>query len=124
MTGRFLALAAAFMTLGSNFQAAKTLHVLLDEFSSNEQMLPTVKQLKDLFDTLESKLKCSGFADLLIGWSTLVFSTGSVMESLCLSTTQPHEISSSEEQEARTSSSGDRSDAASTSGEAPRVCCA
>lgn len=85
---RFLGLATVLYSLGTNFQAAQALHYLLDQFSSADQMLPTIIQLKDLFEALEPKLKCSGFTDILLGWSILIFSPGSVMERICLPT--PH----------------------------------
>jgi len=69
---RFLGLAAALFTTGTNFVAAKTLHVLLDQYSPKNQILPTITQLKHLFDALEPKLKLSGFAEVLLGWSILV----------------------------------------------------
>ncbi|KAI1623682.1 hypothetical protein EDD37DRAFT_433515 [Exophiala viscosa] len=57
---RFLGLAATLLTTGLNFDAAQTLHTLLKEFAPKDQMLPTIGQLKQLFEILEPKLKCSG----------------------------------------------------------------
>ena len=47
-------------------------------------MLPTVSQLKEMFERLKVKINCSGFADVLLGFNLMALSLGSAMEGLCL----------------------------------------
>ena len=120
VTGRFLGLAAALLTVGSNFEAAQTLHTLLNDFSPKDQMLPTVRQLKDMFESLEVKLRTSGFANILMGWSTLMFAPGSVMESLFL---RVNEDFNTDDQGPRSSSARGEEKAARVPAEIPQVSC-
>jgi hypothetical protein len=71
-TVRFLALAAALLSLGSPFKAAQCLHKLLDETSPEKQLLPTVTQLKDLFIVLERKISTAKFMDSLEVWDMIL----------------------------------------------------
>jgi hypothetical protein len=72
MPVRFLALAAALLSLGSPFKAAQCLHKLLDETSPERQLLPTVTQLKELFIVLERKISTAGFVDSLEVWDMIL----------------------------------------------------
>jgi hypothetical protein len=72
VTVRFLALAAALLSLGSPFKAAQCLHKLMDETSPERQLLPTVTQLKDLFIVLERKVSTAGFVDSLEVWDMIL----------------------------------------------------
>lgn len=69
---RFLALTAALLPIGIPFQVAQCLHTLLDETSPEGQLLPTVRQLKDLILVLMDKISCSGFVEYLEGWDTVL----------------------------------------------------
>jgi hypothetical protein len=65
-------LAAALLSFGSPFEAAKALYRLLDVTSPSSQALPTVQQLKDLFIALEKNIGYTGFIDNLKGWEMLL----------------------------------------------------
>lgn len=56
------------LTLGSPFKAAEELHLHLDRFSKQSQLLLTVQQLKNLLSRLEPKMTKAGFVDCLLGW--------------------------------------------------------
>jgi len=45
---------------------------LLDETSSERQLLPTVTQLKELFIVLERKISTAGFVDSLEVWDMIL----------------------------------------------------
>ena len=81
---RFLALAAAVLSLGSPFKAAQCIHKLLDESSPNKQLLPTIQQVKDLLTVLERKIACAGFADALEVWDMILRSEDLGVQFLCI----------------------------------------
>ena len=69
---RFLGLAAVLLSLGTPYDAAKALYLLLDDSSEKNQLLPTVQQLKDLFIVLQSKIGTSDFVNSLQGWDMIL----------------------------------------------------
>lgn len=64
---RFLVLAAALCTL-SSFEAAQVVAALLKATAKGDQFLPTVPQLKALFEALRIKLQLSSFVNNVVGW--------------------------------------------------------
>lgn len=72
---RFLGLATALLSLGSPYEAAKALYLLLDDSSPKNQLLPTVQELKDLFVVLEYKISASDFVNSLQGWDIILKSS-------------------------------------------------
>ena len=75
-------LAVTLLTLGSPFKAAQELHIHLKRSTNESQLLPTIRQLKDLLDNLESKMLKAGFVKRLLGWHILVTSPKSGLQSL------------------------------------------
>lgn len=69
---RFLGLAAALLCVGDHFQAAQSLEMMIRSSAGADQLLPTVRQLKELLLALEYKLNRVGFADSILGWGTFL----------------------------------------------------
>ncbi|EXJ85632.1 hypothetical protein A1O1_05998 [Capronia coronata CBS 617.96] len=66
---RFLGLVPPLLTMGGPFKAAQALHGAMRMTAPESQLLPTIRQLRDLLSKLEPKLMRAGFADnYLLGW--------------------------------------------------------
>lgn len=69
---RFLSLACALLCTSNSFFAASTLHAMVLESApsrlTNDQSMPTLKQLQQLLDALEYKLTRADFAKEVSGW--------------------------------------------------------
>ena len=82
---RFLALAAALLSLGSPFKAATELHILFEHSSRPTQSLPRKQQSKQLFIASQSELSKAGFIDVLSEWYISATSPESEVRSLFVS---------------------------------------
>lgn len=73
---RFLSLASAILNVGSDFQAARCLDLMIKDTASKDQLLPPLGQLKDLLIALKPKLMRmrTSFCDDVIGWRTYLMS--------------------------------------------------
>ncbi|KAH6876587.1 hypothetical protein B0T10DRAFT_552450 [Thelonectria olida] len=65
---RFLSLAAAMVsTLGAS-EAAMTMQTMLESTASDATLLPSIRNIRELLSSIESKCCKSGFADQVAGW--------------------------------------------------------
>jgi hypothetical protein len=70
---RFLSLASALISTSNNFDAATALEKMVKETAEDKELSPTVYQLKDLLDILESRLNKVRFLDEVVGFQSLFF---------------------------------------------------
>ncbi|CAD6576983.1 MAG: hypothetical protein ASARMPREDX12_008072 [Alectoria sarmentosa] len=70
---QFLGLAAALVSSVGIFDGANALDMMLMNSASDKTLLPTARQLKDLFGAMEHRINRSGFTDVWIGYQTMVF---------------------------------------------------
>jgi hypothetical protein len=70
---RFLGLASALITTLDPFVAANGLDMMLRKSTTDLTLIPTVRQLKDLLKSLQSRSYKCGFADDIVGWRTLLY---------------------------------------------------
>ncbi|KAF5672510.1 hypothetical protein FHETE_3644 [Fusarium heterosporum] len=69
---QFLALASTLITSTDKFEAATSLHAMLVGTASDKTLVPTVRQVKDLLNSIEPRCHHSGFTDEVIGWHLLL----------------------------------------------------
>ena len=69
---RFLALATALVTSIDLFKAAQALSSMLESSASDQDILPTVLQLKELLASVEPRCQRSGFAEEIVGWQMML----------------------------------------------------
>lgn len=70
---RFLALADILLrAFEDTFQAAQALHKILLLSAPNKQLLPTIRQIKDLLGAVSYKLTHSGLGDQVLGWQVML----------------------------------------------------
>lgn len=69
---QFLALASALATWPDKFNTAESLHAMLIGTASDKALIPTVRQVKSLLTSIESRCHRSGFTDEVIGWHLLL----------------------------------------------------
>ncbi|KAI1080370.1 hypothetical protein F5B20DRAFT_110226 [Whalleya microplaca] len=69
---QFLGLAAALITTMTPFVAGSALQMMLRQTAEDKTLLPTIRQLKALLESLEPRCHTSGFIDSVIGYYRLV----------------------------------------------------
>ncbi|KFY91246.1 hypothetical protein V500_04775 [Pseudogymnoascus sp. VKM F-4518 (FW-2643)] len=69
---RFLGLAAAIVTTVGPFNGAKALDAMLRDSATDLALLPTVRHLNDLLESLEARSYRCGFAESVVGWEIVL----------------------------------------------------
>ena len=71
---RFLALAAALMSMMDTYPAAKAVQTMIAETAADKTLVPTIRHIEDLLQSVEPRCRASGFATEVMGWHNLLTS--------------------------------------------------
>jgi hypothetical protein len=69
---QFLALATALLTTMDHFSTASTIQAMVVDTAADKVLVPTVRQIKDLLESIEPKCLRSSFANDVAGWQIML----------------------------------------------------
>ena len=72
---RFLRLAAALINSTNLFHEVKAINIMLRSTASDQRLLPSPRQLRDLLASLKARSQRCGFAENVTGWHIFLLET-------------------------------------------------